>query len=83
MHKCQMPMLTTMPNANADAKCERKLAFQTQVFRGLYKGTAVAVKELYGLMRMANEASYEEIGTELSVLNRLRHPNLLLWYGVV
>jgi len=52
-----------------------------QVYRGTYKGQEVAIKEMYSLM--ADQDTSFETGAELAVLSRLRHPNVLTWYGVV
>ena len=48
----------------------------------MYQGQQVAIKEVYALMRtssIADDASYSETGAELTVLSKLRHPNIVVW----
>ena len=47
------------------------------VFQGTCKSTQVAIKELYG------DENKKSVCREINVLRKLRHPNIILYYGTV
>ncbi|XP_071723547.1 uncharacterized protein [Rutidosis leptorrhynchoides] len=51
------------------------------VYRGLWKGTDVAVK-LY-LQKAYTEGTLEDFKKEITIMKKLRHPNVLLFMGAV
>ena len=52
----------------------------TQVFRGRYAGFEVAVKELFSAS--LNTRNRKESFQEAETLSRVRHPNIVTFYGV-
>ncbi|GLJ15497.1 hypothetical protein SUGI_0254480 [Cryptomeria japonica] len=50
-----------------------------EVFRGIWKGTEVAIKIL--LEQDLTEENMEDFCNEISLLSRLRHPNVILFLG--
>jgi len=49
------------------------------VYKGLWRGTTVAVKKL--LHDEMDESDYEEFIKEIEMMNKLRHPNCVLFLG--
>lgn len=50
-----------------------------EVFRAKWRGTTVAVKRL--LDQRLEAAAMDALRTELEIMSRLRHPNIVLWMG--
>lgn len=51
-----------------------------QVWKARYAGASVALKQLYS--NMMDETDLEELRAEATLLSRLRHPNIVHFYGV-
>ena len=51
-----------------------------QVFKGMYSGHSVAIKELFTTLMDPNDL--EEFKKEAMLLASLRHPNIVMFYGV-
>mgnify|MGYP000474391216 CR=1 FL=1 len=51
-----------------------------QVYRGRYAGFEVAVKELFSAS--LNRQNRKESFQEAEILSRVRHPNIVMFYGV-
>ncbi|QDZ24812.1 serine/threonine protein kinase [Chloropicon primus] len=52
-----------------------------EVYRGMWRGTEVAVKKL--IDQDITEESKQEFLGEVSIMRRLRHPNIVLFMGVI
>ena len=50
-----------------------------EVYKGVWRGTPVAVKRLFD----QRGAGQEVFASEVSILSRLRHPRVVLWMGVI
>ncbi|WMV15853.1 hypothetical protein MTR67_009238 [Solanum verrucosum] len=53
--------------------------FFGEVFRGIWNGTEVAVKVF--LEQELTEENIEDFANEISILSRIRHPNVILFLG--
>eukprot|EP01102_Stenamoeba_stenopodia_P009474 TRINITY_DN2796_c0_g2_i2.p1 TRINITY_DN2796_c0_g2~~TRINITY_DN2796_c0_g2_i2.p1 ORF type:complete len:572 (-),score=128.79 TRINITY_DN2796_c0_g2_i2:239-1954(-) len=65
-----------------DLKIEKEIARGSFgiVYRGLFRGTEVAVKKL--LVQNLNSRQFEDFLQEIMLMKKLRHPNILLYMGV-
>jgi serine/threonine protein kinase len=52
-----------------------------EVYRGMWRGTEVAIKKL--IDQEITRASKQEFIGEVSIMRRLRHPNIVLFMGVI
>ncbi|KAF3656602.1 putative armadillo repeat-containing kinesin-like protein 2-like isoform X1 [Capsicum annuum] len=55
------------------------IGFFGEVFRGIWNGTEVAVKVF--LEQDLTEENIEDFANEISILSRIRHPNVILFLG--
>ncbi|CAN4084214.1 unnamed protein product [Withania somnifera] len=55
------------------------IGFFGEVFRGIWNGTEVAVKVF--LEQELTEENIEDFANEISILSRIRHPNVILFLG--
>lgn len=55
------------------------IGFFGEVFRGIWSGTEVAVKVF--LEQELTEENIEDFANEISILSRIRHPNVILFLG--